>query len=163
MATGTETTAADAYIRSALLADAELAGLVGTRVFLDMAPVGTQSPFVVYSLQNSSDVGAVGGRGVVLSRLFYTVKGVCEGASYTPILAVANRIQAVLHKPHNVVVDGWLIQGIQRQKTLQYPERFDDTSFRHLGGEYRVFVNESEAGDMGEGNTWAERFLREGD
>lgn len=139
-----ETMAVNAYLRSVLTGDAGITAVVSNRVFCDVAPVGTASPLVIYTLLDAEDVNGQGGGNTVLSHLRYSVRCVCEGASYTPLVDVGTRLQAVLHGRHNVVSNGWLIQGIQRERALQYPEIVGNRQYRHLGGVYRVFINKAE-------------------
>lgn len=119
-----------AYTR--LSGDATLAGLAPGGVHENVAPEGTAEPFVVFSLVTNRDVNAVG-QTRALVNADWDVKVVGQGASYAPLVAAADRIDALLHD-----VQGGVVISSHRVATIRYVEPSDGTTYRHLGGTYRT-------------------------
>lgn len=129
----------DAWLYELLSADPELAGMVENRIFAYVAPALAVYPLVIFAFQGGSDVYA-SGKARVMSHLEYQVKAVCEGATYTGIVAIADRLDALLHGASGATATVRVMSCI-RQAPLAYPEITDDgMQYRHLGGIYRLQV-----------------------
>jgi hypothetical protein len=125
----------DSWLYSVLHGDATLLGLV-TGVYADLAPLEAVFPFVVFTLQDGSDVGTVNGLRI-WTRATYTVRVVTDQPSYSLITAAADRIDVLLHRASAVVTGGAIISCV-REEPLRYTETTGGKVYRHLGGSYRI-------------------------
>jgi hypothetical protein len=140
-----ETTRIDQWLTAALLADAQLAAIVGTKVFSGMAPRESTWPVVVFQFLGGSDTATGAGVNRIMHRGVYMVKGVTEGPSYGPPLqTIADRIDAVLHgkpDPGSMIVasvGGASILSSVREQPFRLEEEIDGRHYRSLGGFYRI-------------------------
>lgn len=128
------------WIYETLSGDATIASLVGTRIYEGLAPQGAALPFVVFQFMAGADVVAVGAVRVMNSGL-YQVKAICQGESYSPAAAIADRIDTLLQGANGSVSDG-VIYGCTREQPLTLIEQEHGIQYRHVGGLYRVYAQE---------------------
>lgn len=133
---------ADRWINETLRADAPLMGYANNNVWADVIPQTDppkQPPYVLFQLQAATDLGVVGGIRV-WSNMLYLVRGITEtgGLTGTP-LALANRIDALLHNAAGSNVNGVIFSSV-REQPFKLAEIVDGRTFRHLGGMYRIFA-----------------------
>lgn len=132
---------ADQWLYSQLSADTTLSALVGVRIYSYVAPAGTPTPFVIYAYQGGQDVAEVGNHRIFNSGL-YQVKAVNQGLSMAEIAPVAHRIDEILHRSSGGVVGGSILACV-REQSISYVEHGNGVRYNHLGGIYRIIVQES--------------------
>lgn len=126
----------DQWLYGLLTGDPTLAGLVGGRVYGYVAPEGAALPFVVYSHQAGSDVRGNGPTRFMAS-LLYQVKAVGAGASFQPLKAIADRLDALLQGASGTVADGRVLVCV-REQPIAYVEIDNGIIYRHAGGLWRI-------------------------
>lgn len=138
------------WLQSVLVGDAVLVAMLGKHpsthqcVYAYVAPDKAAFPFVVYSYQSGSDVYG-SGKARIMSQLTYQVKAVGQGAGYTPLAPIADRIDALLHGAAGAI-PGLAVLSCIREAPVAYPELDDNgIQYRHLGGLYRLQVRPEEA------------------
>ena len=129
------------WIQSTLSADATLAALVGSRIYSEQAPQERVMPFVVFNLQGGTDLRAVGTVRVYNNSL-YQVKGVTQGRDYATGKSIADRIDVLLHGAAGNTSDGSIL-GCVREQPLVFAENDGGVEYRHVGGLYRLYVQET--------------------
>lgn len=113
---------------------------VDTRVWAEVAPEGTPSPWIVYSVTDSTDANALGGQARIMSVVPMDLKVVAEARHFQQAADVA-RVLYGLHGQTNVPIgNGGTILAVQRTGGIQYPERAGGIEYRHLGHQFRVEV-----------------------
>ena len=132
----------DDLIRDLLVADATLAGLVGTRIYPDQAVQGAAFPYVIFTFLSGEDTEVIGGFRVYTDPL-YLVKAVTVDSNYTRAGQIFDRIDTVLQRASGTRAEhGIVVQSITRERTTRYPETPPQgTTIRHYGGQYRLFVS----------------------
>lgn len=137
-----ENTLIESWLYSRLAGDATLAAAVGGRIYSYVAPATAATPFVVFSAQSPGyDVMGVGTARVMLNSL-YQVKVVVQDASFSTATTAAHRIDALLHGATGAPAGGRVL-GCVREGPLAYAEVSDGIEYRHLGGLYRIWVQET--------------------
>lgn len=134
-----ETMIAENHIRTKLVNDASLVALLGgTRIYNEVAPQGTTTPFIVFRYQASRDIN---GNGAIRTATTFTyLIEVISNQSFTDIDPIASRMDAVLQGSDGSVTGG-LVLGTQRIGPFKLMELQEDgTYMRRLGGFYRVDV-----------------------
>ena len=125
----------DALLISTLAGDPTLAGLIGNRVYSDVAPDGAVFPFVVYSLAAAPTVRGVGAAHI-MSNATYTVKAVDDSATYATLRVIADRIDALLIGLEGANDYGTVLAGT-KEETIRFTILEAGRQYRHLGGQYR--------------------------
>lgn len=137
-----ETTLVESWLYSRLSGDATLVSKVGTRIYAYVAPATADTPFVVFTAQSPGfDVMGVGTARVMLNCL-YQVKVVVQDGSFNGAKDAADRIDALLHGATGTPAGGQVL-GCVREGPLAYAEVSDGIEYRHLGGLYRIWVQET--------------------
>jgi hypothetical protein len=131
------------WIYSALSGDAQLTGVVATRIYHDWAPEGAAYPFVIFNFQVGEDTNGLG-TCRILTRALYQVKIVGRELNDNARL-VADRIDDVIAKAvraQHPEDDSLKFSGY-RESPISYTEPNRDSSrfFRHLGGLYRIVAS----------------------
>lgn len=129
---------ADEWITTQLSADLVLAAL---GIHSDLAPQGEQPPYVVFQCLNAPrDMNGLGGTRIKSGTL-YAVKVIGAGQSYAAIEDAANRIDQLLHNTSGTTSRGRVLSCVREQE-IHYPEATNGQHYRHLGGIYRIQVQE---------------------
>lgn len=128
------------WIYATLSADATLTGLVSTRIYDGLAPQGGALPYVVYNHMGGADLLGIGAIRVFANGL-YQVKAVCKGNSYAPAKAIADQVDELLHGASGATTDGVVLACV-REQPLALIEQQDGIEYRHVGGIYRLFVQQ---------------------
>lgn len=137
-----ENTLVETWLYGKLKNDATLAAKVGSRVYSYVAPATAVTPYVVFNAQSPGfDVMGVGTARVMLNCL-YQVKVVVQDASFSGAKDAADRIDELLHGATGTPSGGEVL-GCVREGPLAYAEVTDGIEYRHLGGIYRIWVQES--------------------
>ena len=101
---------------------------------------GDAKAWVVYTLLEPQDVKGVGLTHLA-STVQFQVKAVGVGASYTPLVAVYQRIHALLDgRTNQEPAQGGLILHATRVSGVMFPERANGIEYRHLGGLYETLT-----------------------
>ena len=145
MSAGIETTeVVEPWLYARLSGDATLMGLVGGVLVNarsdEAVPRGTAA-WLEYAFVSSRDIRTVGGGRAQVDAI-YQVKAVVRGGSYDPATSIFSRATRLLELTGTVTTTAGSLT-CTRETIIQYPELQDGTSFRHLGGTYRVRANSS--------------------
>lgn len=137
-----ESTAIDRWLNTVLAADAALAAVVGTRIYADQAPDSAPLPVVIYQVQSSRDLMALGAHRVWANTL-YVVRGIAQTIAYGGnLITIADRIDAVLHAASGSTVEGEVYECV-REGEFRMTETANGVQYRHLGGLYRILAKAS--------------------
>lgn len=138
-----ESTTIDRWLYTVMAADAQLAAVVGTRIYSDLAPGGTTGavlPMVVYQMQAANDLMVVGSARVWANALFL-VRGVAQRVSYDgDLITMADRIDAVLHGASGSNAEGNVWECVREREFRLTEVGADGRQYRHLGGLYRILA-----------------------
>ena len=129
---------AEGWLYQALKNDVTLAGWA-EGVYVDEVPEGT-GQYVLITNLDAFDVSYVGGH-IGHSDLLYTVRAVAEVGSYFALRIPAGRIHDLLHLQSGTIAIGTVLT-CYRVQPFRMIERLNDRVFRHLGGIYRLQVQE---------------------
>lgn len=131
----------DEWLAGVMAADSTLQALVSGRVSSYIAPQGTAFPHVVYNHMGSADVIAVGGYRILNSGL-YQIKAITEGGSMATAKPIADRLDFLFHRTTGTVTGGAILACL-REQPVAYVEITDGLRRNHLGGLYRIMVQET--------------------
>lgn len=133
----TQPTASESWLYAVLSGDADLALLVGDRIFDGVGRPDAAYPFVVFQFQGGHDVAGVSAIRL-MSQELYLVKAVGRGASYAALKPIAKRIDELLHRQRGVTADGTVWSCVREQpfKNVYIEDRIQH---RQLGGLYRTY------------------------
>jgi hypothetical protein len=136
-----ETTRIDTWLRARLAADSALTAVVGTRLYGELAPQATATPFVVWQLVDVDDVvGATAATRIMVTST-WAVKAVADAATFAgPLATAADRIDAVLHAAVGGAAGDATVWTAVRERPLRLVEVDDGVTWRHLGGIYRIWA-----------------------
>lgn len=146
MSTINEAPYIDRWLHARLTGDTGAGGLFGTPpvvsgVWPDLIPEGESLPAIRYSmLAPGVDTMVVDGHRILTNPL-YLVAVVHETRSYWGLAAAANRIDTLLHRGVGLFPPITVIECI-REEIYRLAEDEGDEHFRHLGGLYRLRVQE---------------------
>jgi len=129
------------WIRATLKADGVLLGLVGDRVYSDLAPEGAASPWIIISVMAAPDLNTLCGHRV-LATVICQVKAIAAGRGMAGPQAVADRMDHLLTRANGATAEAAVLSCI-REQAIHYSESDGGTLYRHLGGQYRLLVQET--------------------
>lgn len=132
--------AANQYVYGKLMGDATLVGLVGGRVYADVAPESAEWPLVTFQ-PLAAPVTLANGGNKVLAQITYRIKAIGKGTSFAPIAAVADRFDVCLGQASGSY-GGCFAQSILEAE-IYLPELVSGVLYRHLGGDYRIDIYQS--------------------
>lgn len=136
-----ESTIVEAWLYSTLSGSATLKTYVDTRIYSHVAPAGAATPFVLWSHQSSHDVRGVGPTRVMASYV-YQVKVVGQTGGFGGIADAADELDDLLQGATGTTTDGIVLSCV-RESTVAYAEVENGVQYRHLGGLYRIFAQET--------------------
>lgn len=132
----------DQFIVGKLRADAALTALVGIRVFTDLAPEGTQFPYVIVQAQSAIDRNAIPADRRIFTQASYLIKAVTQADSYQTASQIAQRIDVVLRgQDGDVPAEGIHVGCIYRTEAIRYAEVEAGRRINHCGGRYHSQVS----------------------
>lgn len=131
------------FLFEQLTGDATLAGLVGDRVYRNLAPPGATLPYVVFGFVAGLDRNAVGSRSIMFTRPFYDIKGVVAGTDSAAADAIADAIHAAVNGKQrlDVAAGELVVLGCRRESLVEFVEMTEDQQYIHRGGSYRLFCH----------------------
>jgi hypothetical protein len=138
MSVGAEPSLIEEWVESICLTTPAITGLVGNRVYQELAPLSANYPFIVHQTQTSSDLYGVGARRIWVDAEVI-VRGVAQVSSYTPLKPLASAIDAAFDGTASSLVDGSVI-AVRRIRPYTSVEQYEGYQIRHLGGVYRVIA-----------------------
>lgn len=138
-----ETLGIDSWLTSVLTGDATIVAAVGTRVYAEIAPTGAATPYIVFRMISTDDVGTSSANRIMVTEQ-RLVEAITEGQSFSPLKAIAERIDALLHRKPNSASQtigtfaGVSILSSDRLRISRLAESEDGRHYRRLGGIYRI-------------------------
>lgn len=137
-----ETARAYEWLYDVLSTDTSLTELVSTRIYRHVVPAGVQRPAVVFTMQGGHDVLGVGATRIMV-HVVAVVKAVGLHRDYASLVAIADLIDAALHRAVGQVDDARVLACV-REVPLDYIEASDGEVYAHIGGQYRLLIQEQE-------------------
>lgn len=127
-----------AWILSQLANDSALAAIVSTRIWRDIAPVGTGFPYVVFTMNQAEYMQGVGDCRL-LTRAYYLVKLVTEGDPTDAQIVALTRFDEVIGKQSASQLDGFLFSG-RGTEPVSYTEPRPGTPhfYNHVGSVFQI-------------------------
>lgn len=131
------------FLRGKIAAHATIISLgLADKIWRDLAPPGSDCPYIIMTLQAATDKNAIGARNRLFTRPLFSIKGVTQGTDDTVGYQIADAIEDALRGQSDFVgADGVVKLGVFREEPLDYPEYEDGIRYNHIGGLYRVFVH----------------------
>lgn len=115
---------------------------VDDRVWPDVAPQGTASPWIVVGIVDLNDRLAVGASPRLYSAVGLDVRATTQARSYGPLGAVSRAIYDTLHgRTNDAIGGGGVMLSAKRVGGIQYPETASGIEYRHLGHTFQVEIN----------------------
>ncbi len=141
MTKGLEPAICDEWLYGVLSGNATITGIVGTRVFNEIAPDDAIFPYVVFFASSpGNDYLLAGPANRLWSRAIYTVKGVAQQSSYGGnLLTLFQTFDSLLDGKTATVTRGEVVSCV-RQTTVKYAEKSTDggVPYRHLGATFII-------------------------
>ncbi len=137
--------ALERHLVTRLKADPAVAALVGTRVFVGLAPGGTAFPLVLLNLNTGRVRSVAGGGGRTHSTVTYAVQAVVQEGSYADADAVLQAVDAVLTADTfgGTVTLGGVTHHVGPGTAVSLVRQVgaqDGRQLRYAGALYRFFV-----------------------
>ena len=134
-----EIVTAETWLYTKLHGDATLLALVPGGVYTWPVPTTVTGAYVLYQMQSGVDIRGVGPSRLGVNGL-WLVRVVAETLSFGGnLLTAADRIDVLLQAASGTVTAG-VVWACVREEPFQLVETKDGRQWRHLGGQYRVFV-----------------------
>lgn len=137
------------WIYATLAADETLTGLIANApngsdpgIYRDSREQGSAFPCIVFQHMEGDDVLGVGARRIMhdCPWLIRAVKRDCR--SYSDLSAIADRIDALLHRQSGSVTGG-SVQGCYRVQPYALAYQHEGVECRELGGIYHIYAQEA--------------------
>ena len=130
---------AEAWLYGKLHGDATLLALVPGGVYTWPVPTTISGAFALYQMQAANDIRGNGPTRIGVNGL-WLVRAVAETQSFGGnLLAAANRIDVLLQAASGTATGG-VVWACVREEPFQLVETRDGRQWRHLGGQYRIWV-----------------------
>lgn len=127
------------WIYQTLASDPAIAGVVGNRIYADMAPQTAVFPFIVFAHIGNVDVLRAMNNGRVAKNIFL-VRVIGKGNSVTGDLKmVADRFDPLLLK-NNILVDGVRIAYVQHDQHAIRKDSENGVPMSYVGSYYLIFT-----------------------
>lgn len=135
-----ELTRAEQWLYATLTADATLTGLVGTRVYSEVAPPEATYPCVIFGLQYAADVATHSAERIMVNGL-WLVRGVVQASSFGGNLqTIADRLDALLHRSAGGTADAATVFTSVREEPFKQATVNEGIQYRSLGGLFRLYT-----------------------
>lgn len=147
MSAGLETYQTAIWLRSTLAAGTALCALVGgtasPRIYPDFIPQGVEGDSVIYSVLGATDETVCPGTAAAV-RTEFLVKAVVQDSSYSRCADIMAQAHPLIAAQRGTVYAGtvpqmYVLQCV-REEGVQYFEVTDGKRYAHLGGRYRIWV-----------------------
>lgn len=120
-------------MRSELVNDADISGVVGTRIYNALAPDGASYPYIIISLNSGGDENDTQIDSVDFS---FVVK--CVSEDVTQAETIRKYIRTALHDANLGTNGGWSVFWCRHEQVVDYFESEQRRRTYHRGGIYRV-------------------------
>lgn len=128
----------ETWILQTLQADATLAA---AGIYGYVVPQGSTFPCLVLSLVTALDSNALNGfRGA--TEVIYLVKAIAAGSDSSGADALMARADGLLQRQSGTVT-GLKILSCHRESVVKFSEKFDGKTYWHIGGQYRIWVEQA--------------------
>ena len=135
-----ELTRAEQWLYATLTGDATLTGIIGARVYSELAPSGATFPCVVSGLQSATDVQTHNANRIMVAAL-WLVKGIAQAESFGGQLQqIADRLDVLLHRSAGGSADSASIITSVRVEPFKQAAVEDGVHYRSLGGIFRLYT-----------------------
>lgn len=128
------------WIYSVLSGNTTITNAVGTRIY-DSIVENPTYPYIIYNWQGGTDVTEVSAIRIMMNGLFQ-VKVVDKNTSFNTISPIAMKIDQLLHRASATTSNG-IILSSKRELPISLVELNNEIQYRHLGGIYRIFSQDS--------------------
>lgn len=132
------------WLFATLSASADLAALVGGRIYDSLAPQDASLPYVVYNFVAGDAVAASGGAGRILDDSYWVVQGISESGSYTEADSIAKACDGAISGASGTATIGsstYTVQGVLGGEPVRYVESSQGRRICHSGRRYRVLIH----------------------
>jgi hypothetical protein len=132
---------ADKWLYAKLTGDGTLIGLVGSRVYMEIAKEGEAFPLIVMQQLPSSGPLMGVGTAVIWFDELWLVKGINKSRSYSTLGTIIDRVRAVLHAASGTVSGyGTVVGCVEESSPVRYSELLEGVQYQHLGLRFRVWT-----------------------
>lgn len=121
----------DRWLFAKITGDATLAPLVGTRVYVDIAPQSAAYPLIVLIPPPQDTTVRPAGPGIVMHVGQWAVKAVGPD-TFEGLEAIVKRLHEILHSAGGSVSSGTVIGAVVEGR-IRYTETVEGQIYRHLG------------------------------
>src|SRR6187402_1395776 len=119
-----------------LSGDSVLNSLV-TGVFPDLAPQDQPTPYIIYSLQSSQDLSALGAVRILTDDNIL-IKAIDQSENYSTVKPITQRLEELLQTAKFIGENAVL--SFRRSGAIRYPETVSGKSYRHSGAIWQTFA-----------------------
>lgn len=121
----------DRWLYSTITGDATLGPLVGTRVYVDIAPQSASYPLIILIPPALDQTVRPAGPGIVMHTGQWAVKAVGPD-TFEALEAIVRRLHEILHSASGSVSSGTVIGAVVEGR-IRYTETVEGQIYRHLG------------------------------
>lgn len=126
------------WIAATLKGDATLVALATGGIYADIAPSTATYPLVLYNIM-SSTIRLVTGGSKLWEEILAEVKGIDKLQNYAALVAIANRIDTLLHlAPPQAISGGTLQDCVSDGGVKRVDPPSNAISYAQLGSRYRI-------------------------
>lgn len=126
------------WLVSTAKADSALTSAATGGVWEQYADAGTVAPIALIVHQSGSDVLTMNAKRL-FAHLLFQVKGVGAASSYSTLITIADRIDALFGRIGPVTLSPGYVLSCYREQPFAYGElRADGKQWSHLGGLYHI-------------------------
>lgn len=129
---------AESWIYTTLSGNATIAGTVGDRIFVDVAPQDAAFPLIVFALQSSFDVQG-NGTHRTKTRPLYSIRFVTRGDPTPAVRSAADALDDLIGRAVHVLHAGAYISG-RREQLYRISNTDSGIKYVQLGGLYRLEI-----------------------
>lgn len=128
------------WIYDRLVADADVVGAVGTRIYTSQAPEGATFPLVLFTYQGGPDTRGLGIVRIQTNPL-WQIKVICAGAPDDAVRLVADRIDVLFQEAVTEISESYVFSS-RREQAIFYAEPVTDSAefYTHTGGLFRLVI-----------------------
>jgi Protein of unknown function (DUF3168) len=125
-----------AFVYDRLVADAQIATMLGGRVYRDLVPSAAPLPAATVTLVSSTDVNTLGADRA-FGAVLVDVRVIGDGSSYGPINPIADRVDAVLQNVSGVRQAVNVVE-LRREQVQAFIENESGKLYTHIVATYRT-------------------------
>lgn len=135
----TDVLTAEKWLYSKLSVDGTVKGLIGSRIYHDLAPAQTIFPYLIYSLVFAEPRRVVGASVIWFDEV-WQVKAVDQGMRFTGIGPVIDRVRSLLDRTSGTISGGTVVACYEIGKFELTEVDPSGRPYKHLGLEYRIYT-----------------------